>query len=318
MRSTTSPRPTCTPSCTRSTPPYRRHGKPAPIGTRSRRSRRNSRALAEKHLGARRDIIAAPLAHDTPDEIAQPHGRVLDWRAGECEPIPGKTMPKLIVVERDYPDVAAQHAALGPLTETLGSIGQGRVLEAGRRGRVARSPERTGARRNRRRPAVTRSCRSTPARQSWRSPAPPTAASRWRDSRRSSSARGVAAGVAGRAARGRANHLRRRSGAAAHGDDVPRMVGHRRARPPLQPIHHQRRARQALAHPLRPAALLRRSRMDARAGRGTAQLPAAAGARQPHATSTAPAAIARSSPCATSRHTRSGRSTPSTRTTCTC
>ena len=59
--------------------------------------------------------IAAPLAHDTREEISQPHGEVLDWRAGECEPIPGKTMPKLIVVERDYPNVAAHHAALGPL-----------------------------------------------------------------------------------------------------------------------------------------------------------------------------------------------------------
>ena len=31
--------------------------------------------LAEKHLGVRRDLIAAPLAHDTPDEISQPHGQ---------------------------------------------------------------------------------------------------------------------------------------------------------------------------------------------------------------------------------------------------
>ena len=81
--------------------------------------------LAAKHLGVRRDIIAAPLAHDTPDEISQPHGQVLDWRAGECEPIPGRTMPKLTVVERDYPNVAAHHAALGPLTETLGAAVKG-------------------------------------------------------------------------------------------------------------------------------------------------------------------------------------------------
>jgi nitrate reductase / nitrite oxidoreductase, alpha subunit len=77
--------------------------------------------LAEKHLGVRRDVIAAPLAHDTPDEIAQPFGEVRDWRAGECEPVPGKTMPKLIVVERDYPNVAAKWASLGPLVEKLGT-----------------------------------------------------------------------------------------------------------------------------------------------------------------------------------------------------
>ena len=44
-----------------------------------------------------------------------------DWRAGECEPIPGKTMPKLIVVERDYPHVASSWRALGPLVEELGT-----------------------------------------------------------------------------------------------------------------------------------------------------------------------------------------------------
>ncbi|MGH2835190.1 MAG: nitrate reductase subunit alpha, partial [Solirubrobacteraceae bacterium] len=56
--------------------------------------------LAEKHLGQRRDLIAAPLQHDSADEIAQPLGEVRDWRAGECEPVPGRTMPKLIVVDR--------------------------------------------------------------------------------------------------------------------------------------------------------------------------------------------------------------------------
>jgi nitrate reductase alpha subunit len=81
--------------------------------------------LAEKHLGVRRDLVAAPLVHDSPDEIAQPHGRVLDWRAGECEPVPGRTMPKLIVVERDYPNVAAMHGSIGPLLQTLGSTVKG-------------------------------------------------------------------------------------------------------------------------------------------------------------------------------------------------
>jgi nitrate reductase alpha subunit len=77
--------------------------------------------LAAKHLGKRRDVIAAPLLHDTPDEIAQPLGEVRDWRAGECDPVPGKTMPKLIVVERDYPNVAAKWGAIGPLVEEAGT-----------------------------------------------------------------------------------------------------------------------------------------------------------------------------------------------------
>jgi nitrate reductase / nitrite oxidoreductase, alpha subunit len=76
--------------------------------------------LAEKHLGKRRDIVAVPLQHDSADATAQPGGRVLDWKAGECEPIPGKTMPRLVVVERDYPAVADKMAALGPMVESVG------------------------------------------------------------------------------------------------------------------------------------------------------------------------------------------------------
>ncbi|MEU1600408.1 nitrate reductase subunit alpha [Streptomyces sp. NPDC005708] len=81
--------------------------------------------LAATHLGMRRDVIAAPLAHDTADEMAQPHGRVRDWKAGECEPVPGQTMPKLIVVERDYTAVAEKMAAIGPLLDRLGTTTKG-------------------------------------------------------------------------------------------------------------------------------------------------------------------------------------------------
>jgi nitrate reductase / nitrite oxidoreductase, alpha subunit len=77
--------------------------------------------LARDHLGVRRDVVAAPLQHDTADEIAQPLGRVLDWKNGECDPIPGKTMPKLIVVERDYGAVSERMHAIGPLLEQLGN-----------------------------------------------------------------------------------------------------------------------------------------------------------------------------------------------------
>jgi nitrate reductase alpha subunit len=77
--------------------------------------------LAEKHLGVRRDVVATPVAHDTEGELAQPHGHVRDWRAGECEPVPGRTMPNLAVVERDYGAVAEEFASLGPLMENLGS-----------------------------------------------------------------------------------------------------------------------------------------------------------------------------------------------------
>ncbi|WP_083895534.1 nitrate reductase subunit alpha [Nocardia jiangxiensis] len=81
--------------------------------------------MAEKHLGVRKDVIAVPLQHDSPDALAQAGGRVRDWKAGECEPVPGKTMPKLVVVERDYPNLAEKMAALGPLIETLGVTTKG-------------------------------------------------------------------------------------------------------------------------------------------------------------------------------------------------
>ncbi|WP_280908931.1 nitrate reductase subunit alpha [Streptomyces sp. SAI-090] len=80
---------------------------------------------AADHLGVRKDVIAAPLQHDTPDEMANPHGRVLDWKAGECEPVPGRTMPKLITVERDYAAVADKMGALGPLLDSLGATTKG-------------------------------------------------------------------------------------------------------------------------------------------------------------------------------------------------
>ena len=76
--------------------------------------------LAADHLGTRTDLVAAPLLHDTPEELAQPMGKVRDWKAGECEPIPGRTMPKLVAVERDYTAVAEKMKALGPLVESAG------------------------------------------------------------------------------------------------------------------------------------------------------------------------------------------------------
>ena len=77
--------------------------------------------LAATHLGKRTDVIAAPLMHDSPDELAQPGGVVRDWKRGECDPVPGVTMPRLAIVERDYAAVAEKMAALGPLAESAGT-----------------------------------------------------------------------------------------------------------------------------------------------------------------------------------------------------
>jgi len=75
--------------------------------------------IAKKHLPQPvKDIVAAPLAHDTPDELAQPN--IKDWAKGECEPIPGKTMPKLVVVERDYVNLYNRFISFGPVKELAG------------------------------------------------------------------------------------------------------------------------------------------------------------------------------------------------------
>jgi nitrate reductase alpha subunit len=87
--------------------------------------------LAAKHLGVRKDLVAAPLLHDTPGELAQPFGEVRDWQKGECDPVPGLTMPNLVTVERDYADVWEKWRRLGPLAEQLGSSAKGIPLLPG-------------------------------------------------------------------------------------------------------------------------------------------------------------------------------------------
>ncbi|GAA4602776.1 nitrate reductase subunit alpha [Actinoplanes octamycinicus] len=77
--------------------------------------------LAVTHLGTRTDVLAAPLQHDTPDELAMPSGRVRDWKFGECDPVPGRTMPKLITIERDYTQLGAKMRTVGPLLDKLGT-----------------------------------------------------------------------------------------------------------------------------------------------------------------------------------------------------
>jgi nitrate reductase alpha subunit len=81
--------------------------------------------LAAGTLDTRTDVVAVPLLHDTADAMANPHGEVRDWKLGECEPVPGVTMPKIVAVERDYTAVAAKMAALGPLMEKLGTTTKG-------------------------------------------------------------------------------------------------------------------------------------------------------------------------------------------------
>ncbi len=80
--------------------------------------------LARTHLPRPvRDLVATPLQHDTPAEMAQ--REIRDWSKGECEPVPGKTMPGLAVVERDYVNLHNRFVSCGPLVRKLGLSAHG-------------------------------------------------------------------------------------------------------------------------------------------------------------------------------------------------
>ncbi len=75
--------------------------------------------LAKVHLpNPRKDVVAVPLMHDTPAELAQPE--IKDWAKGECDPVPGKTMPNFVVVERDYANLYNRFISFGPLAKRDG------------------------------------------------------------------------------------------------------------------------------------------------------------------------------------------------------
>jgi nitrate reductase / nitrite oxidoreductase, alpha subunit len=76
--------------------------------------------LAKDHLGTRSDLVAVPMQHDTPGQISQPGGHVPDWRGTDLDAVPGKNLPALTVVERDYTTIADKLASVGPLADRLG------------------------------------------------------------------------------------------------------------------------------------------------------------------------------------------------------
>ncbi len=87
--------------------------------------------VAPEVLGVEKDVVLSPIKHDTASEIAQPFDPK-DWKKGECEPIPGRTMPVVTVVERDYPNIYQRFTALGPLMESIGNGIKGMTWKTGR------------------------------------------------------------------------------------------------------------------------------------------------------------------------------------------
>lgn len=85
--------------------------------------------ICEGHLGEEHDVVLQPLQHDAPAELGQALG-VQDWKKGECRAIPGKTMPNVFLVKRDYPSTYKKFTSLGPLVDTLGMSTKGLNWEA--------------------------------------------------------------------------------------------------------------------------------------------------------------------------------------------
>ncbi len=79
--------------------------------------------IAPGYLEQETDIVALPILHDTPAEIAQ--DQVKDWKKGECDLIPGKTAPNYVAVQRDYTAIYDRFTALGPLMDKVGNGGKG-------------------------------------------------------------------------------------------------------------------------------------------------------------------------------------------------
>jgi nitrate reductase alpha subunit len=87
-------------------------------------------AVAPEVLGVEQDVVLNPIKHDSANELAQPF-EPKDWKKGECEPVPGKTMPVVTVVERDYPNIYKRFTSLGPLMESIGNGIKGMTWKTG-------------------------------------------------------------------------------------------------------------------------------------------------------------------------------------------
>lgn len=60
------------------------------------------------------DLKTQPLGHDSKGEITQALGEIKDCKKGEIDCIPGKTMPSLSLIKRDYTQIYNKYVALGP------------------------------------------------------------------------------------------------------------------------------------------------------------------------------------------------------------
>ncbi len=297
-------------------------GRPAAVGGAQRLGRLRRRWPSGSRSWRRRTSACA--ATSSPRRCCTTRRRSWPSPAASCatgrpasaSPFPGKTMPKLIVVERDYGAVHDKMTALGPLVENAGIAWKGiswkpaqEVEELRRRNGVVRGGVADG------RPQLRT--------------AKHVAETIFR----------LSGTTNGRLAVEGFRQLEQRTGteladlATDREDDritleqvqiQPRKVitspewsGIESRTRRYSPFTVNVGPRGAVAHPHRAPALLRRPRLDARVRRGAARPTARRSRPRGTRRATWTPAPPRSS-CAGSARTRSGRSTPSTRTTCGC
>ena len=70
------------------------------------------------------DVVLTPLLHDTIQELGQGL-TVKDWKTDDIQMIPGKTMPNITIVERNYDSIDLQFMSLGPLLKKSGNSCKG-------------------------------------------------------------------------------------------------------------------------------------------------------------------------------------------------
>ena len=216
--------------------------------------------------------------HDTPDAMANPHGVVRDWKAGECEP--GARASRCRSSSSSSATTARSRAkmgALGPLMEKLGATTKGVTFDLSREVDYLR--RKNGAVRGGvgRRPAVAGRATCTRARRSSRCRARRTGTWPRRGSSTLEERTGVRLADLAAEHEGKQITFADTQAGPDAGDHVAGVVGLGARRAALLAVHDQRRAAQAVAHADRPAALLPRPRLDDGARRGAAGVPAAAG-----------------------------------------
>ncbi|MDD2279627.1 MAG: nitrate reductase subunit alpha, partial [Bacteroidales bacterium] len=80
--------------------------------------------LSPGHLGKEKDVVLLPMQHDSPMELSET-AYAQDWKETDIELKPGRNMPDIIEVTRDYPETYQRFTTLGPLMEKLGNGGKG-------------------------------------------------------------------------------------------------------------------------------------------------------------------------------------------------